>query len=117
MLQGSRDMYGTRRGNGKGLPSKFGAVKPKKGEMRTFQRGKAMVLKWQEKKTICALSTVHNPSSCKVKSNKGDDMIKPQLICDYSHKMAAMTNMIKNFLITGTLGNSKRSIIVILYMV
>lgn len=43
-----------------------------------------------DKETISAFGEIHNPSSCKVKSNKGDDMIKYQLIYDYYHTMGGV---------------------------
>lgn len=44
------DMYGTLRPNRKDLPPGFANIKLKKSEIKAFQRGKAMALKWQDKK-------------------------------------------------------------------
>lgn len=82
LLQCKTDMHGTLLANRKDLPPKFGSIKHKIGEIKAYQRDKAMVLKWQYLKTICALSKIHNQSSFIVKSKKGDEVIKPQLISD-----------------------------------
>ncbi|GFS69305.1 piggyBac transposable element-derived protein 4 [Trichonephila clavipes] len=57
------DTYGTVKKTRKDLPVNFSKEKVPKGEIVAYQRGKVMALKWQDKKSVCLMSTIHDASS------------------------------------------------------
>ncbi|GFQ88302.1 zinc finger MYM-type protein 6 [Trichonephila clavata] len=57
------DTYGTVNKTRKDLPVNFSKEKVPKGEIVAYQRGKVMALKWQDKKSVCLMSTIHDASS------------------------------------------------------
>ncbi|KAK9694585.1 Transposase IS4 [Popillia japonica] len=89
----SRQMtYGTMRINRKDLPTELQKKKLKKGEIIAFQRGKLMTMKWRDKKDVCLLSTIHNPTQVATnKRNKdGNAILKPKLVVDYNNTMGGI---------------------------
>ncbi|GFX54189.1 piggyBac transposable element-derived protein 4 [Trichonephila clavipes] len=57
------DTYGTVNKTRKDLPVNFSKEKVPKEEIVAYQRGKVMALKWQDKKSVCLMSTIHDASS------------------------------------------------------
>lgn len=89
------DTYGTVRKNRKDIPKFIQTKKLKKGEIVAAQRGKVMVMKWQDKRDICLLSTVHNTE--KGTTNKtdkdGNVIFKPKLVIDYNETMGGVDRL------------------------
>ncbi|GFU62995.1 piggyBac transposable element-derived protein 4 [Trichonephila clavipes] len=52
--------YGTVNKTRKDLPVNFSKEKVSKGEIVAYQRGKVMALNWQDKKSVCLMSTIHD---------------------------------------------------------
>jgi len=90
LIRNKTDAYGTVRSNRRNLPSDFTRDKLKKGEVRAWQKGKMLALRWRDKKDICLLSTVHNATSSTVKTKGGKDVQKPNVIVDYNHTMGGV---------------------------
>jgi hypothetical protein len=64
-----------------------------KGEMVFRQRGNLLAIKWQDKREVAALSTVHhNTITVLTKSDKEDGvpLSKPTLIMDYNNSMGGV---------------------------
>ncbi|GFX83122.1 piggyBac transposable element-derived protein 4 [Trichonephila clavipes] len=57
------DTYGTVNKTRKDLPVNFSKEKVPKEEIFAYQRGKVMALKWQDKKSVCLMSTIHDARS------------------------------------------------------
>ncbi|GFW64988.1 piggyBac transposable element-derived protein 4 [Trichonephila clavipes] len=58
------DIYGTvNKTRNDNIPVNFSKEKVRKGEIVAYQRGKVMALKWQNKKSVCLMSTIHDASS------------------------------------------------------
>ena len=82
--------YGTVRSNRRNLPSEFSKEKLKKGEVRAWQKGKMMALRWKDKKDVCILSTVHNASCSVAKTKAGKDVNKLNAVLDHNHTMGGV---------------------------
>ncbi|GFQ67635.1 piggyBac transposable element-derived protein 4 [Trichonephila clavata] len=63
------DSYGTINLNRKEVPSYVKSKKLKKGETVAFRRGKALILKWKDKKDVSLISTIHNSEMIAVRSS------------------------------------------------
>ncbi|GFX71551.1 piggyBac transposable element-derived protein 4 [Trichonephila clavipes] len=57
------DTYGTVNKTRKDLPVNFSKEKVPQGGNFAYQGGKVMALKWQDKKSVCLMSTIHDASS------------------------------------------------------
>jgi hypothetical protein len=90
LIKQNTDIYGTVNSRRKDLPVGFSKGKLQKGEIQAFQRGKVMALKWQDKKTVCLLSTIHNATTKVVKNRCGKDVVKPKVVCDYNDTMGGV---------------------------
>ena len=90
LIQNKTDAYGTVRSNRRNLPPDFPKEKLKKGEVAAWQKGKMIALKWKDKKDVCLISTVHNAASSIVKTKKGQEILKPNLVLDYNHTMGGV---------------------------
>ncbi|XP_035212569.1 piggyBac transposable element-derived protein 4-like [Stegodyphus dumicola] len=89
LIRHKTDIYGTLRPSRKNVPAVLKATKVKKGDIIAFQRGKMMALKWTDKKTVCMLSTVHNPAVIEV--NKQNKIVKkPLAVIEYNDTMAGV---------------------------
>ncbi|GFU43072.1 ERI1 exoribonuclease 3 [Trichonephila clavipes] len=84
------DTYGTVNKTRKDLPVNFSKEKVPKGEIVAYQRGKVMALKWQDKKSVCLMSTIHNASSYLVTCKSKKTVMKPVVICDYNNTMVGV---------------------------
>ena len=87
LIKQNTDIYGTVNSRRKDLPQGFSKGKLQQGEIQAFQRGKVMALKWQDKKTVCLLSTVHKATTKVVKYRCGKEVVKPKVVCDYNDIM------------------------------
>ena len=84
LIKNKTDAYGTVRSNRKNLPRNFTEEKLKRGDVRAWQKGKMMALRWKDKKDICLMSTVHNSGSSTVKTKGGQEVKKPNIILNYN---------------------------------
>jgi len=64
--------------------------KLKRGDVRAWQKGKMMALRWKDKKDVCTMSTVHNAASSVVKTKGGKDIQKPNVVVDYNNTMGGV---------------------------
>ena len=60
--------------------------------MITFQKGKMMIMKWQDKRTVAVLSIVHSTAMNSFIKN-GNISTKPHAILDYNHTMGGVDRM------------------------
>jgi len=90
LIKNKTDAYGTVRSNRRNLPDDFGKEKLKRGDVRAWQKGKMMALRWKDKKDVCVMSTVHNAASTVVKTKGGKDVQKPNAVLDYNHTMGGV---------------------------
>ena len=88
LISKKTDIYGTIRPSRKNLPPALKNEKLK-GEIIAFQKGKMCVLKWQDKKPVCILTTVHNSEKIELKS-KNKTVSKPKAIADYNLTMGGV---------------------------
>ena len=58
LISNKTNVYGTLQLNRKGV--KKAKLKPSK--VCAYQRGKAMILKWKDKKEVMLFSSIHNPA-------------------------------------------------------
>ena len=81
---------GTVRTNRKGMPARLKTLKLPKGES-AYQRQSAMVaIKWQDKRDVTILSTVHDPRekvTCQTRTATTD---KPAAVADYTQNMCGV---------------------------
>ena len=83
------DVYGTIRPTRKNLPPAMKNEKLQRGKTIAFQKGKMCVLKWQDKKPVCILSTIHNSENVEIKS-RNKTVLKPKAIADYNLTMGGV---------------------------
>lgn len=80
------DTYGTIKLNRKYVHIDVKTKKLKKGETIAFRRGKAVILKWKDKKYVTLISTIHNSDMSKVKS-KAEEKLKPKVVIGYNDSL------------------------------
>ena len=90
LIKNKTDAYGTVRNNRRNLPTNFVKEKLKRGDIRAWQKGKIMALRWKDKKDVCVMSTVHNAASSVIKTKGGKEIQKPLVILDYNHTMGGV---------------------------
>lgn len=83
------DVIGTMRPTRKSLPPSIKNEKLQKGNVIAFQKGKMCVFKWQDKKPICILSTIHNDEMVETRS-KQKTVLKPKAVVDYNMNMGGV---------------------------
>lgn len=83
------DTYGTVGKNRKDVAKFIQNKKLEKSEIVAARRGKVMIMKWEDKRDICLLSTAHNTE--KVTTNKtdkdGNVISEPKVVIDYNETM------------------------------
>ena len=85
---------GTVRKNRKGLPAL--TTKLKRGESQYCHTDILLALKWQDKKEVYMLSTIHSTAyenSKKIDRKTGEGIRKPSCIVDYTDKMGAVNHV------------------------
>lgn len=90
LLEKRTDIYGTLRSNRKDLPPGFAKEKVAKGQCIAYQRGKIMVLKWNDKKLVNMLSSFHDASSVSVRPGTTREKQKPKVVYDYNFTMGGV---------------------------
>ncbi|XP_067122211.1 piggyBac transposable element-derived protein 4-like [Centruroides vittatus] len=83
------DCCGTLRTTRKDVPKVLHQKKFKKGETMAMQRGKVMIQKWQDRRTVTFLSTFHSPAMVRKETRTGEIM-KPQVAVDYNNTMGGV---------------------------
>ncbi|GFW03841.1 piggyBac transposable element-derived protein 4 [Trichonephila clavipes] len=91
LVREKTDTYGTVNKPRKDLPVNFSKEKVPKVEIVAYRRGKVMALKWQDKKSVCLMSTIHDASSYLVTCKSKKTVMKRVVICDYDNTMGAST--------------------------
>ncbi|GFW13456.1 piggyBac transposable element-derived protein 4 [Trichonephila clavipes] len=89
------DSYGTINLNRKEVPSYVKSKKLKKGETVAFRRGKALILKWKDKKDVSLISTIHNSEMIAVRSSR-EEKLKPKIVVDYNDTMGGVDRADQN---------------------
>ena len=92
LISPKTDVYGTIKTNRKDVPEEIKNKKLKKGEEIAFQKGKMMIMKWQDKRTVAVLSTVYSTVMNSFIKN-GNISNKPQAILDYNHTIGGVDRM------------------------
>ncbi|XP_067121900.1 piggyBac transposable element-derived protein 4-like [Centruroides vittatus] len=93
LISQQTDIYGTLRLNRRGIPDIIKRKKLKKGEIVAQQRGKVMILKWEDKKTVTLLSTVHNATLVSKQTRVGTVQMKPRVVVDYNDTMGGVDRL------------------------
>jgi len=66
----------------------------KKSEVVAARRGKVMIMKWQDKRDICLLSTVHNTEKATTnKTDKDGNVISKPKVIDYNKTMGGVDRL------------------------
>ncbi|QQP48793.1 PiggyBac transposable element derived 4, partial [Caligus rogercresseyi] len=82
LVSRATDVIGNLIPDRKDLPPDLERRKLLKDDVIAYQRGKLMALKWQGKRALSALSTIHNVSMQTMKFKRGKDCYKPILLFD-----------------------------------
>lgn len=89
LISHKTDVYGTIRQNRKHLPPALKNEKLTKGDIVAFQKGKMCVMKWQDKKPVCIISTIHNSQIIETQK-RGKCIFKPKAVMDYNLTMGGV---------------------------
>ena len=81
---------GTVRCNRRGMPYDLRNLKLKKGESSYRRQGDMAVLKWQDKRDVTLLSTVHDPTKTVVHQTRTATTNKPIVVADYTSNMCGV---------------------------
>ncbi|XP_067123686.1 piggyBac transposable element-derived protein 4-like, partial [Centruroides vittatus] len=84
------DFCGTLRVTRRDVPNEIQSKKLKKGETVAMKRGKVLIQKWQDKRTVTMLSTFHSPKMINTKTRSGIEIIKPECVLDYNQRMGGV---------------------------
>ncbi|GFU52113.1 piggyBac transposable element-derived protein 4 [Trichonephila clavipes] len=84
------DTYGAVNKTKKDLPVNFSKEKVPKGEIVAYQRGKVMALKWQDKKSVCLMNSIHDTRTYLVTYKSKKTVMKPVVVCDYNNTMGGV---------------------------
>ncbi|XP_023210227.1 piggyBac transposable element-derived protein 4-like [Centruroides sculpturatus] len=84
------DCCGTLRTTRKDVPKILHQKKFKKGETVAMQRGKVMIQKWHDRRTVTFLSTFHSPRMVSNETRTGKTVMKPQVVVDYNNTMGGV---------------------------
>ena len=89
LIRNKTDMYGTLRMGRKEVPEQMKNARMKKGKVVAFRRGKAMVLRWKDKKDVAMISNIHNPSMVEIE-RRGEPVLKPKVVYEYNFAMGGV---------------------------
>ena len=95
LVECNTDTYGTINLNRKEVPNDVKSRKLKKGDTVAFRRGKALILKWKDKKNVTLISTIHNSEMSAVQSSTGEKL-KPKIVIDYNDTMGGVDRADQN---------------------
>ncbi|XP_023230290.1 piggyBac transposable element-derived protein 4-like [Centruroides sculpturatus] len=90
LLSFQTDYCGTLRLTRRDVPNEIQRKKLKKGETVAMQRGKVLIQKWQDKKTVTMLSTFHSPKLISTQTRSGTQVMKPECVLHYNQKMGGV---------------------------
>ncbi|GFW21214.1 piggyBac transposable element-derived protein 4 [Trichonephila clavipes] len=89
------DSYGMISLNRKEVPSYVKSKKLKRGETIAFRCGKALILKWKDKKDVSLISNIHNSEMIAVRSSR-EEKLKPKIVVDYNDTMGGVDRADQN---------------------
>lgn len=92
LIKRRTDIYGTLRINRKDVPADIKSKKLKKGELIAFQKGKIMIMKWQDKRPVAILSTIHSTEMVQI-TKRNTTIEKPKAVVEYNHTMGGVDRM------------------------
>lgn len=92
LISRKTDIYGTLRTNRRGVPDEIKNKKMKKGELIAYQRGKTLIMKWHDKRSVSILSTIHSTEMQNI-TKHGKTYKKPVAVLDYNHTMGGVDRM------------------------
>uniref|UniRef100_A0A1B6FUY6 PiggyBac transposable element-derived protein domain-containing protein n=1 Tax=Cuerna arida TaxID=1464854 RepID=A0A1B6FUY6_9HEMI len=91
LLEQKTFAVGTVRCNRKNFPKEVATQKLSKGELTFMSCNNVLCLKWQDRKTVSMLSTVHStPDYVEVTSQRGKKRLKPIVVHDYNQSMCGV---------------------------
>ena len=92
LLERNTRMCGTVRRNRKGLPGAVIRAKPQKGAFVHRRRGSIMVLKYNDKRPVLMMSSMHKAEMADTgkRDRQGVVIRKPSVICDYNKHMGGV---------------------------
>ena len=94
-------MCGTVKTNRKGMPKLENKLE--RGEVQVAHNNLWMAIRWQDKRSVCMLTTVHEPEFCttgKKHYQTNEDIIKPRCIHEYNQNMGGVDNVDRQLSIT-----------------
>ncbi|GFV95850.1 piggyBac transposable element-derived protein 4 [Trichonephila clavipes] len=92
-IQSLTDIYGTLKPRRKDVPKELLSKKIDKGQMIAYQRGSVCVMKWMDNKSVCLISTIHNPKMVQVQSHKNEIRRKPKAVMEYNNTMGGVDRL------------------------
>lgn len=95
LIKYKTDSYGTINLNRKEVPNYVKAKKLKKGDTVAFRRGKALIMKWKDKKDVSLISTIHNTEMCAANTFT-EEKLKPKVVVDYNDTMGGVDRADQN---------------------
>ncbi|XP_039620849.1 piggyBac transposable element-derived protein 4-like isoform X2 [Polypterus senegalus] len=87
LIQRKTDAYGSVRPNRRDMPGDFSLVELQRGTVAAWQKGKMIAIKWNDRKDICLLSTVHNGDTVHVRVRGNEGVAKPCAVVAYNNTM------------------------------
>ncbi|XP_067122000.1 piggyBac transposable element-derived protein 4-like [Centruroides vittatus] len=84
------DCCGTLRTTRKDVPKILHKKKLKKGETVAMQRGKVLIQKWHDRRTVTFLSTFHSATMVSTETRTGNVLMKPQVVVHYNKTMGGV---------------------------
>lgn len=90
LLQRKTDIYGTVRPNRRDMSGNMSKTKLQCGEVAAWQRGKVTAIKWEDKKDVHLLSTIHDASTAIVRVRDNKEVSKPVAVVAYNHTMGGV---------------------------
>lgn len=64
--------------------------KLKRGEIQYYSTQRLLALKWQDKREVRLLSSLHNSSMVTAKRKNNEDIVKPKCVVDYNESMGGV---------------------------
>ena len=83
------DCYETVKISRKEIPAQLKTRKLQKGQVSAYRRGKVLAMKWEDKRDVCLLSTIHSAKTCTVERRRKSVTI-PELEKDYNLTMGGI---------------------------
>ncbi|KFM65266.1 PiggyBac transposable element-derived protein 4, partial [Stegodyphus mimosarum] len=88
LIELKTDVFGTINPNTKNLPLGLRDRRLKPGEVIAYQKGKMLVFKFEDKKSVCFLSTIHSIDEKEIRNRNKSVTKKPTVAFDYEKVMS-----------------------------